>query len=277
VNRALTIRSGQTHVHRYMRRPLLERIQNGDIDPTFVITHRMRLDDAPRGFDIFANKAEECLKVVMTAWAGIDLVRGSRDSGTCELGEPSEPGEPNTMTDDYYEAPQLSPNAEPETIHRVYRLLAQRFHPDNRETGNDARFRLVQQAYATLSDPGRRAQYDIAYHQMRQDRWRLLSNGTRADSDFELEQIARLTILEILYTRRRTEASDHSLFILDLEGMLGRPREHLEFSVWYLIQKGYVKRTDDSRLTVTADGVEYLEQNYKGNLQRRLQAQNPTT
>jgi threonine dehydrogenase-like Zn-dependent dehydrogenase len=65
VNRALTIKSGQTHVHRYMR-PLLERIQNGEIDPTFVITHRMRLDDAPRGFDIFTNKEDECLKVVLT-------------------------------------------------------------------------------------------------------------------------------------------------------------------------------------------------------------------
>ena len=65
VNRALTILSGQTHVHRYMR-PLLERIQNGEIDPTFVITHRIRLRDAPRGFDIFANKEDECLKVVMT-------------------------------------------------------------------------------------------------------------------------------------------------------------------------------------------------------------------
>jgi len=178
------------------------------------------------------------------------------------------------MESDHYEALQISPNAEPETIHRVYRLLAQRFHPDNHETGSDARFRQIQEAYYTLSDPARRAQYDIAYHQIRQDRWRLLSNGARADNDFELEQMARFSILEILYTRRRTEADDYSLFILDLEGMLGRPREHLEFSVWFLTQKGYVRRSDDSRLTITADGVEYLEQNYKGNLQRRLQAEN---
>jgi threonine dehydrogenase-like Zn-dependent dehydrogenase len=66
VNRSLTLRSGQCHVHRYMR-PLLEKIQKGDIDPTFIITHRMGLDDAPKGFDIFANKEDECLKIVMTA------------------------------------------------------------------------------------------------------------------------------------------------------------------------------------------------------------------
>jgi threonine dehydrogenase-like Zn-dependent dehydrogenase len=64
VNRALTIRSGQTHVQRYMR-PLLERVENGDIDPSFVITHRMRLDDAPRGYRMFNNKEDECLKVVL--------------------------------------------------------------------------------------------------------------------------------------------------------------------------------------------------------------------
>jgi len=66
MNRSITIKSGQCHVHRYMR-PLLERIQNGDIDPTTVITHRMPLADAAKGFDIFANKEDNCEKVVLTA------------------------------------------------------------------------------------------------------------------------------------------------------------------------------------------------------------------
>jgi threonine dehydrogenase-like Zn-dependent dehydrogenase len=64
VNRSLTIKSGQTHVHRYMR-PLLERIEAGDIDPRFIITHRMNLSDAPTGYEIFRDKEDECLKVVM--------------------------------------------------------------------------------------------------------------------------------------------------------------------------------------------------------------------
>src|SRR5262249_51250131 len=64
MNRSLTIRSGQCHVHRYMR-PLLEHIQNGDLDPTFVITHRMRLGDAPTGYDTFLHKEDECMKVVL--------------------------------------------------------------------------------------------------------------------------------------------------------------------------------------------------------------------
>jgi len=64
MNRSLTIRTGQCHVHRYMK-PLLKHIQNGDIDPSFVITHKMQLEDAPVGYDIFNHKEDECLKVIM--------------------------------------------------------------------------------------------------------------------------------------------------------------------------------------------------------------------
>jgi threonine dehydrogenase-like Zn-dependent dehydrogenase len=64
MNRSLTLRSGQCHVQRYTR-PLLDRIRKGEIDPSFVISHRMRLDDAPRGYDIFKNKQDECTKVVL--------------------------------------------------------------------------------------------------------------------------------------------------------------------------------------------------------------------
>ncbi len=64
VNRALTIRSGQTHVHRYMR-PLLDRIHKRQIDPSFVITHRMSLDEAPAAYSMFNDKEDDCLKVVL--------------------------------------------------------------------------------------------------------------------------------------------------------------------------------------------------------------------
>jgi threonine dehydrogenase-like Zn-dependent dehydrogenase len=66
MNRSLTIRTGQCHVQRYLR-PLLERIERGEIDPSFVITHRLRLEDASRGFAMFNNKEDGCEKVVLTA------------------------------------------------------------------------------------------------------------------------------------------------------------------------------------------------------------------
>ena len=174
---------------------------------------------------------------------------------------------------DYYEDLQVSSSAEPETIHRVYRLLAQQYHPDNGETGNDARFRLIAEAYQVLGDPVRRAQYDVVYHAQRQDRWRIVSAGTDADNDFAAEQLTRLTVLEILYTRRRLEPDKPGIFMGDLEKMIGRPREHLEFTSWFLIQKKLVQRTDNALLVISAEGVEYLEQNYVANSLKRLPAQ----
>ena len=64
MNKGLTIKTGQTHVHKYLK-PLLEHIQNGDIDPSFVITHQLPLDEAPKGYEIFKNKQENCIKVVL--------------------------------------------------------------------------------------------------------------------------------------------------------------------------------------------------------------------
>lgn len=64
VNKGLTLRSGQTHVQKYLK-PLLERIQNGEIDPSYVISHHMSIDDAPQGYKMFRNKEDNCTKVVL--------------------------------------------------------------------------------------------------------------------------------------------------------------------------------------------------------------------
>jgi threonine dehydrogenase-like Zn-dependent dehydrogenase len=64
MNRSLTIRTGQCHVHRYLR-PLLERIERGEIDPSFIVSHHMPLDDAPRAYEVFKHKADNCTKIVL--------------------------------------------------------------------------------------------------------------------------------------------------------------------------------------------------------------------
>ena len=142
----------------------------------------------------------------------------------------------------------------PETIHRVYRYLAQRFHPDNRETGSDARFREVHQAYTVLSDAEQRARYDIIHQQARQDRFKLVATAGDVRNDFEMEQMVRLTLLEALYTRRRMDPSAPAIWMGDLESLIGRPREHLEFTVWFLSQKKFLTKDDNARLQITADG-----------------------
>lgn len=173
---------------------------------------------------------------------------------------------------DHYETLQISPNADPDTVQRVFRLLAQRFHPDNQETGNANRFRELHDAYSVLSDPEKRAQYDIRYQSVRQERWRFAASGAAGDNDFEMEQQLRCIILEILYARRRTEPENPSLSNYDLSELTGHPREHLEFTFWYLNQKKLVTRDDQSRLTITADGVDYVEQNQNSASRKRLAA-----
>src|SRR5947209_15384979 len=146
---------------------------------------------------------------------------------------------PMDWTDDgdFYERLQISANAEPDTIHRVYRLLAPRFHPDNLETGDESRFRSITEAYHILIDPEKRAQYDIVHERRRHQRWQLVSHSGRADNDFDAEQIVRLTVLEVLYAQRRTEPYEPSMSQPHLEEVTGKPREHLEFKNWYLLQK----------------------------------------
>lgn len=176
---------------------------------------------------------------------------------------------------DYYEVLQISPNADADTVQRVFRLLAQRFHPDNAESGNADRFRAMHEAYSVLSVPERRAQYDIHHQALRQERWRFAATGKGAN-DFEIEQQLRATILEILYSRRRAEPGNPSFSPYEIGQLTGQPREHLEFTFWYLNQKKFVSRDDQSRLTITVDGVDFVEKNHGDDLKRRLTAATET-
>lgn len=170
---------------------------------------------------------------------------------------------------DFYEVLQVSISAEPETINRVFRMLAQRYHPDNQQTGNENLFRTILEAYNVLSDPEKRARYDLIHQQQRKDRWRLVAAGQNAENDFEMEEVVRLTMLEALYTQRRLEPTNPGIFYRDFEKLTGRPREHLEFAVWYLQQKRFVTLDDKSRLQLTVEGAEHLEQNYRSKIQQK--------
>jgi curved DNA-binding protein CbpA len=160
----------------------------------------------------------------------------------------------------YYETLQISPNADPDTIHRLFRILAQRFHPDNQATGDPEQFRKLTEAYEVLSDPTRRAAYDVNHDQQRRERSQLLAEMVRVQTDVEFEELARVTILEALYARRRLDPRNPGVFDGDLEQVVGRPREQLEFTLWYLSQKKLIDRQDGSRITITVDGVTYFEE-----------------
>ncbi|MBI3665360.1 MAG: DnaJ domain-containing protein [Acidobacteria bacterium] len=159
---------------------------------------------------------------------------------------------------DLYETLQISASAEPETVQRVYRMLAHRYHPDNRETGNEDKFRAVHEAYRVLSDSVQRAQYDVEYHSRRTLRWKVFDQQMAAEG-FESEKSLRHGILSLLYAKRRADPGNPGVSLLEMESLLGRPREHLEFSMWFLKEKELIGRTEDSGFMITVGGVEYVE------------------
>jgi curved DNA-binding protein CbpA len=155
---------------------------------------------------------------------------------------------------DYYEVLQISPNADPETVHRVYRVQAQRFHPDNKETGDASTFRLISDAYQLLSDPQKRADYDVQHRNSRHQDKREFPAATLAD-----EHRKRHEILTVLYRKRLATPDQPAMGLRDLLDVIGMQREQLEFSLWYLKEGGYLLRTDSARHSITLKGVELIE------------------
>src|SRR5580658_6522507 len=105
---------------------------------------------------------------------------------------------------DYYETLQISPNADPDTIHRVYRILAQRYHPDNQETGNSETFRTLSEAYRHLSDPALRAAYDVQHREERRLTWKIFDQ-TNSTQGIEAERRKRQGLLGLLYRKRAAQ------------------------------------------------------------------------
>lgn len=165
----------------------------------------------------------------------------------------------DTPAHDYYEFLQISPNADAETIHRVYRFLAARMHPDNNQTGHEENFRLLKAAYDVLSDPHRRAEYDAARAKSQTQPEPLAAEVDFMDAlDGELNR--RLAVLAVLYYRRRTNSALPEVALSEIEGRMGFPRDYLDFTLWYLQKKGYVAKSDSARYTLTVDGVDFVEE-----------------
>ena len=119
---------------------------------------------------------------------------------------------------------QISPNAEVETIHRVYRFLAVRLHPDNPETGDAEKFFLLKQAYDVLSDPARRVEYDAARKKIDGPQTVPLSTTIDFMDSMEGELNRRLGVLALLYIQRRTNPYKPEVSLLDVESAWGSPR-----------------------------------------------------
>lgn len=167
-------------------------------------------------------------------------------------------------SDNYYDFLQISPKAQPETIQRVYRFLAARYHPDNRETGDPQKFLLLNQAYAVLSNTERRARYDATFKHRQEEPSAVFETVDFLDG-IEGEVNRRLAVLSLLYRHCRANVHNARVSLLDLEKQMGFPREYLDFAIWYLRTKKFVKQEDNAELSLTALGVDYVEENYTRN------------
>ncbi len=161
---------------------------------------------------------------------------------------------------DYYELLQVSSNADTDTIERVFRHLAKKLHPDNKESADPDRFRLIVEAHRTLSNAETRAGYDVKYQDYWNGKWKLASeagNGTAFGDDRE----TRESLLSLLYVQRRRDTRHPGLSDYDMARLLGKPFELVEFHVWYLKAKGWVERLDTGQLAISAVGVDEVEKN----------------
>jgi curved DNA-binding protein CbpA len=156
---------------------------------------------------------------------------------------------------DYYETLEISPNANADTIERIFRYLAQRYHPDHPITANPLKFSDIVKAYEILRHPEQRAQYDLNHKRHLEYGSKLVEEASDKKS-LELDVVIQKKLLSLLYMKRRRNMQNPGIGNLELERLSDCPHEHIEFHLWYLKEKGWIGRMENGLLTITVSGVD---------------------
>jgi curved DNA-binding protein CbpA len=176
---------------------------------------------------------------------------------------------------DYYDLLQVSPNADGDTIRRIFRHLAKKCHPDLHNGGDPERFRQLLKAHNILTNPEMRAAYDLRYQEYWDQKWQLLRQTAEGNARGESTEI-RERILTLFYVQRRTNMRAPGLGDLELSRLLRTPIELIEFELWYLREKGWVERLETGQLAISVAGVDQVERGRKRfSEDRLLEAKNP--
>jgi len=188
----------------------------------------------------------------------------------------------DSFDQNYYEMLQVSPRSEQLVITKVYRLLAAYYHPDNKQTGDEEKFKEILKAYEVLSDPAKRSRYDLEFfgpnqkspaaNQAEEKRSNLsqtkeslksrLGNldESRFSNESDLsERDLRKFMLLALYDVRRNNPGKPQLSLLVLSELFGCTVDNLEFSSWYLKEKALIKISESADYSITVAGVDYVE------------------
>jgi len=160
---------------------------------------------------------------------------------------------------DYYELLQVSPNADEETIQRVFRHLAKKYHPDHQDSPDDEKFRRLVEAHRVLTDPESRAGYDAGYQEYWNRKWKLVSESTDGAA-FDQDRDLRERMLSLFYVQRRRSMALPGIGEYEVARLMRTPLELVEFHIWYLRAKGWLERLDSGMLAISAAGVDEVEQ-----------------
>jgi curved DNA-binding protein CbpA len=175
---------------------------------------------------------------------------------------------------DYYDVLQVSQNADPDTIQRVFRFMAKQCHPDLPRGGNPEKFRQILNAYNVLTNPEKRAAYDLRYQEYWDRKYQILrqaTDGTAASNDE-----VRNRLLTVLYVQRRTDMRHPGIGDMELARLMRLPMEFMEFDLWYLRKKGLVEMLETGQMAISVDGVDYVERHNLRTLDDHLlEAHNP--
>jgi curved DNA-binding protein CbpA len=159
---------------------------------------------------------------------------------------------------DYYELLQISPNADEDTIQRIFRHLAKKLHPDAGTHGDPDRFNRLLEGYRVLTDVSQRAGYDVAYRQHWEQTWKVAAEATDANPISDDARV-RVRLLSLFYVQRRRNMRNPGMGQVELEKLLDLSPEHLAFHLWYLREKGWIQRLETGYLAITAEGVDQVE------------------
>lgn len=173
------------------------------------------------------------------------------------------PAQPKQLT--FYELLQVDPSANPTIIRYAYRFLAAMYHPDNADSGDAEQFRMITEAWKTLSDATKRQAYDMQMGVQKADPQQARAGGGSDKSKFNIPKVSlswseveiRLAILQILLEARRKKPETGGASARMLMDCLNCGLDEVQWPLWYLREKGYITRGEAS-FTITVEGVDYI-------------------
>jgi len=161
---------------------------------------------------------------------------------------------------EHYEVLGIEPRSDSETLQRAYAELAQKYHPNNPDTGDPEAFEAVNAAYEVLSDPAQRFAFDNLKG-IGEDATCPQFNGAEFFELLGSDAGLRAALLCILYERRKIKPLKPGLPMRYVEAMLDATLDELFYVLWYVKQRGWVSSDDKSNLLITVQGVDYLDSN----------------